>query len=105
MPRKTQPMLAKDLDNEFGFVMYLGNNLVGDEREKAIVNMRWMLNCFLCAIIDSYSVGAPRREQACNMVENFGRKIYRQLSQDEWEKFCKGMINPDTGKVMCRSVR
>lgn len=95
--------MTKDLDNEFGFVMYLGNNLSAEERHKAIINMRWMLRCFLSAICDGYRVGAPRREQACNMVETYARKAHRQLSAKEWDEFCGGLMDPATGKVYCRN--
>lgn len=70
----------------------------GDLRERALVNLSWVLNCWLAGIATGYSKGAPRRVEVNRKIQALCNELRPQITDDEWHRLRKGMLDEETGE-------
>lgn len=71
----------------------------GDLRERALVNLRWVLNCWASAINDAYSRSAPRRIETHFKIEKICGELRPHLTENEWCQLRKALVDENTGKA------
>lgn len=70
----------------------------GEERERALINLRWVFNCWASAITGNYIEGAPRRVETHNKIEAVYGALRPHLTDDEWYELRQHMLN-ENGKA------
>lgn len=82
--KKNKIVLVFDIDNNFDIV----DKKYGDENNKISLagNAKWVIQCAMDSIQNSYGDGAPRRVEMEKLYNNLRDQIKNQLTEKEIEE-------------------
>ncbi len=75
-------------------------NRYDNPRYNALLNLRWVFNCWSAGIIGSpttgsYAKGAIRRVETHTKIQNVLNALKPHLDEEEWYQLRKGLLNED----------
>lgn len=75
-----------------------------EQREKALVNLSWILRGFASSISHSYIRNAPRVLEADSLIVTLLKELRSTLTDSEFEELANGLlISSDQSKTLLRA--